>query len=92
MYDCFVILKFKVIVFVLFNFFCKLKWFYLYFDKFILDLILCSCIFGLGFGFLGIRYLNKIFKKWYFEINNGLVFFYWELYNDIKINLLFWIN
>lgn len=90
MYDCFVILKFKVIVFVLFNFFCKLKWFYLYFDKFILDLILCSCIFGLGF--LGIRYLNKILKKWYFEINNGLVFFYWELYNDIKINLLFWIN
>lgn len=63
MYDCFVILKFKVIVFVLFNFFCKLKWFYLYFDKFILDLILCSCIFGLGFGFLGIRYLNKIFKN-----------------------------
>lgn len=74
------------------NFFCKLKRLHLHSDKSISDLTPRSCTFGSGLGLLGTRYLNKIFKKWHFEINNGPVPFHWESYNDIKTNSPLWTN
>lgn len=92
MHDCFVTLKFKAIALAPLNFFCKLKRLHLHSDKSISDLTPRSCTFGSGLGLLGTRYLNKIFKKWHFEINNGPVPFHWESYNDIKTNSPLWTN